>query len=205
MLELFPYFRMPIAWKLRKPGDIIGFTDAWPANLAHISGKSFKIKKASQIAYALDWKLPGDKYLDVDISNATSGKQNLYPETEDVIYELLLGFKPYNGITLVYFPAETAVYRLDYVDMIPSISDSDKRYIGAIEPKDSPADDPRLKLILPYKLDPIILRIYINPSEQYEKVIWAMTINKCKIEPTTEVPKPADVIPYILEVAWRAR
>lgn len=204
MLEVFPYFRMPIAWKLRKPGDIIGFTDRWPDSLSHIRGKNFKIAQTAQIPYAIDFKLPGNKYLDVDISNATD-KQKLYPETEDVIYELLLGFKPFNGFIQFYFPAETAVHRLDYVDMIPSISDANKRYIGAIEPKDSPADDPRLKLILPAKLDPLILRIYTNPSEEYEKVIWVMTINKCKIEKTTEAPKPADIIPYMLEVAWRAR
>lgn len=204
MLELFPYFKMPIAWKLRKPGDIIGFSDKWPDALSHVRGKNFKIQKTAQIPYALDWKLPGDYYLDVDISNATSGKENLYPETEDVMYELLLGFKPFNGFIQFYFPAEVVVSRLDYVDMLPVISDSKKRYIGAIEPKDSPADDPRLKLYLVYKLDPLILRIYINPSEEYEKPIWVMTFNKCKLEKTTEVPKPADIIPYITEVAWRA-
>lgn len=203
MLELFPYFRMPIAWKLRKPGDIIGFTQKWPDALSHVKGKNFRIAKTAQISYALDWKLPGDHYLDIDISNATSGKKNLYPETEDVLYEMLLGFKPFNGFTQIFFPAETAVYRLDYVDMVPTISDAEKRYIGAIEPKDSPADDPRLKLYLVYKLDPIILRTYINASEEYDKPVWAITVNKCRLEQTAEIPKPGDVIPYMTQVSWK--
>jgi len=203
MLELFPYFRVPIAWKLRKPGEVVGFSEKWPDSMDHIKGKNFKIIRASQITYALDYKIKGNCYKDIDLHNAASGTENLYPEAEDVVYELLLGFKPFNGIVLPYFPAETAIFRLDYVTMLPTISDSDKRYIGAYSWRDSPADDPRLKIIIPEGLDPLILRIYINPSEAYEKCIWAMTINKWKIEKTTEQPKPADIIPYILEVAWR--
>lgn len=202
MLEIRPVEVPTTRPKVLLPGHYIEFSKEFPSGLSHVKGKTFKITKTAQVKYPLSWILPEQHYKDINLSNEDAG-QKLYPEASDEVYEILIGFKPGNYFTLIFFPAEQPIYRLGYYSMTPLISSASLKYLGAIKPEDSPAENPILKLYTVYKLNPFIFRISVDNGINYEKMTWELCINKCKLQEFA--PSEGAVIkyiPYITELQW---
>lgn len=189
--------------KVLRPKDNVQFSKEFPDQLSFVKDKTFKVSKTSQVHYQLSWILPEDHYKDIDLSNAEASGEKLYPETFDGLYEILIGFKLGNYLTHIYFPADQPIYRLDYYSMVPQISSASLKYLGAIKPSDSPAENRTLKVYALYRLKPIILRIYADDGIDYEKITWDMVINKCKLEAYTPAPgEKVKWIEYIEALKW---
>jgi len=205
MIELRPVEtveRIKPAVKVVLPNWWLRFSGAFPDTLDHVKGKTFRILKQQQVKYELSWIINEACYKDVTLSNEDAGEK-LYPDVADNLYEVIIGFKPGNYFCHVYFPADYPLYRLDYPDMSPLISNASLKYLGAIRPENSPVDNPIFKLYLVYKLKPVILRLYADDSVDYEKIGLEFTINRCLMQqgvPPPEVkPKP---IQYLDEIKW---
>lgn len=204
MLELRPIEVYEQVWprsKVLLPGHNVEFSSAFPDGLDFVKGKTFKITKTVQVRYELSWILPALHYKDINLSNEDSG-QKLYPEAKDEFYETLIGFKPGNYLTLIYFPADLPIYRLGYYTMKPLISSASLKYLGAIKPEDSPVNNPTLKIYTFYRLDPFIFRISVDNGVDYEKMTWEICVNKCKIERVSAAVEQVKRIPYINELIW---
>ena len=180
----------------------IQFSNNYPDTLDYIKGKSAQILKQQQVDYQLSWTIKENCYKDINLSNEDSGEK-LYPDVSENLYEVLIGFKPGNYLCQVFFPADYPIYRLDYPDMSPLISSSSLKYLGAIKPSDSPADNPIFKLYLLYRLKPVILRLYADDGVDYEKITLDFCINRCLMgfgmPPPHITPKP---ILYLDEIKW---
>ncbi len=208
MLELRP---MPEATvtpgvpKLLQEGHFVRFTDKWPDSLSHVKGKFFQIEKVNQVPYDLSYIIPEEDFKDVDISNSDEGEK-IYPESAKTLYETVIGFKPGNYMTYLYIPAGEYVNRLEYSNMVPDVSSATRRYLGALKPSDSPYDDKRLFTYSVYRLEPLILRLFVDSGIDWEKVVLGLTVNKCYLmqiaAPTAEQWKLAKVIRYYAELRW---
>lgn len=207
MLELKP---MPEATvtpgvpKLLQEGFYVRFTDAWPNQLDHVAGKSFQIERVNQVPYDLSFIIPTADYRDVDISNSAAGEK-IYPENVKTLYETALGFKPGNYLAHFYIPSGEYMHRLEYTGMVPDVSSSTRRYLGARKPADSPYDDKRIFIYSVYKLEPLIIRLYVEAGIDYEKCVLGLIVNKCYLKPvslTAEQMVRAKVIRYYTELRW---
>ena len=204
MLELRPIEVFEQVWprpKVLLPGHNIQFSNLFPAGLDHVKGKTFRITKTAQVRHELSWILPALHYKDINLSNEEAG-QKLYPNASDEVYETLIGFKPGNYFTLIFFPAEQPIYRLGYYTMTPLISSASLKYLGAIKPEDSPVNNPTLKIYTVYKLNPFIFRISIDNGVDYDKMTWEICVNKCKLEAVAAPVEQVKYIPYIDELKW---
>ncbi len=204
MLELRPIEVHEQVWprpKVLLPGHNIQFSNAFPDGLDFVKGKTFRITKTAQVRYELSWILPAINYKDINLSNESSG-EFLYPEAKDEVYETLIGFKPGNYFTLIFFPADQPIYRLGYYSMTPLVSSASLKYLGAIKPEDSPVNNPTLKIYTFFKLDPFIFRIVVDNGVDYEKMTWEICVNKCKLEKIAAPAEPVKYIPYIDELKW---
>jgi hypothetical protein len=190
----------------------VKFSDKFPDSLKFVKGKTMRVTKQQQVTYELSYILKEACYYDLNISNEDSGAK-LYPNSDDIIYEMIIGLKPGNYYIIPYFPADQPIYKLDYADMTPLVNSSSLKYIGTVRPADSPylLDDPdnpanawslaNLKLYLVNTLKPVILRIVADDGVAYEKCTLEFLINRCLMQEGTPAenitPKP---IPYLDEV-----
>ncbi|KKN87053.1 hypothetical protein LCGC14_0263230 [marine sediment metagenome] len=206
MIELRPVEtveRIKPAVRIVLPDWWLKFSNNFPDTLDHVKGKTVRILKEQQVNYQLSWIIREACYRDINLSNDIPAGEQLYPDVADNLYEVLIGFKPGNYLCQVYFPADYPLYRLDYPNMSPLIGSDSLKYLGAIQPKDSPVDNPIFKLYLVYKLKPIILRLYADDGVDYEKITLDFTINRCLMQqgtpPPNVTPKP---IQYLDEIKW---
>jgi len=90
--------------------------------------------------------------------------------------------------------------------MYPDLTDAKKKYLGARQPKDSPYNDPRIKLYLVKDLAPLIMRLYVLGGVDYEKCVIGLTVNKCQMReidaPTEDQLLKAKVIRYYDYLRW---
>ena len=208
MLELKP---QPLATvsppvpKILQEGYFVRFTDVWPETLSEVRGKLFQIEKTNQVPYDLSYIIPSADYKDVDLSNATGG-ENIYPENSKTLYETLIGFKPGNYLVHFYIPAGEYLHRLEQTGMVPDVSSTTRKYLGARKPEDSPYDDKRIFSYSIRDLEPLILRTYVDTGIDYEKVVIGLLVNKCYLKqipsPTAEQMRLAKKIQYYTELRW---
>jgi len=181
----------------------IRFSNGFPSSLNHVRGKTARIAKQQQVPYELSYLLKEGCYKDINLSNEDTGEK-LYPNVTTNLYEVLIGFKPGNYLTHLYFPAEYPLYRLDHPDMSPLVSSLTMKYLGAIKPSDSPAENPIFKMYLVYNLSPIILRLVVDEGVDYEKMSLKFTINRCLMD--FDAPMPPHIQPkpilYLDEIKW---
>ena len=213
MLELQPkpQFSVVIPPKLLQEGYLVHFDSDWPSTHEAIREKTFRIDAVNQVPYDLSYILPtgavGTIYRDVDFSNGSGTfQESMYPTKQNSLFEVLLGFKPGNFISHWYIPAGKSVHNLEYAQMYPDLTDTKRKYLGARQPKDSPYDDPRIKLYLVKDLAPLIMRLYVLPGVLFEKIVCGLTVNKClmrEIEaPTEDQLLKAKVIRYYDYLRW---
>ena len=200
--------------RLLQEGHIVYISKEFRADTKDFAGKYFRISNPQQVCYDLDWILPSgsnppaavgiaDDYKDIVLSNAATGKENLYPDTETEINEILVGFE---GDVLVHpmIPGSRYFHKLAATGMIPELTDATKRYIGPWKPVDSPYYNPRLRFTFLYKLTPLKLRLYVDSPATYEKVVIRFLINRCDIEritPTADEISKARKVKYYTELS----
>lgn len=205
MIELRPLdnvVRIQPQVKILLPGWWLKFSDQFPAPLEHVRGKTFKVSKNVQVRYSLSYILKEACYKDVEFSNEDSGNK-LYPYDTLDLYELIIGFSPGQYYAIPYFPADQPLYRLGYPTMTPVMSDSDLKYLGRIDPEDSPTSNATFKIYTLYKLKPLYLRLIADDGVAYEKCTLELLVNRCKLEegkpPEGVQPKP---IEYLDSLKW---
>lgn len=214
-LTLKPQFTVVIPPKLLQEGYLVTFPESWPSTLTHVRGKTFRIEACNQVPYDLNYILPEEDYRDVDFSNGSGDyEESCYPEKTESLFEVAMGLgppwepdeEPPNYLVHFYIPADRHIHYLEYAGMTPLVTSSTLRYLGARKPKDSPYNDPRIKLYFVKDLTPLIARVYVLPGVDYEKCVLGLTINKCRLreitEPTEEQKLKAKVIRYYDEFRW---
>jgi len=209
MLELQPkpQFSVVVPPKLLQEGYLVTFSSDWPSTHVAIREKTFRIDVCNQVPYDLPYIIPTGDYRDVDFSNgAGTFQESIYPENLTSLFEVLVGFKPGNFLTHWYIPAGKSIHALEYAQMYPDLTSTKKKYLGARQPKDSPYNDPRIKLYFVKDLAPLIMRVFVLPGVDYENCITGLTINKCKLReiesPTDEQKLKAKVIRYYDYLRW---
>jgi len=209
MLELVPkpQFSVVIPPKTLQEGYLVTFSSDWPSTHEAIREKTFRIDAVNQVPYDLSYIIPTGDFRDVDFANGSGTfKENIYPENQNSLFEVLLGFKPGNFLSHWYIPAGKSVHNLEYAQMYPDLTNAKRKYLGARQPKDSPYEDPRIKLYFVKDLAPMIMRLFVLPGVDYEKVVTGLTINKClmrEIDLPTEADRlKAKVIRYYDYLRW---
>ena len=202
MIELRPVEVPTTRPKILLVDHWIEFSKGWP--LSHVSGKAARIAIQQQVPYEISYILKEGVYKDLDLSNEADTSENLYPEVNENLYEILIGLKPGNYFLQIYFPSDYPIYRLDDADMVPNVGSTTYKYLGAIKPSDSPADNPTMKIYTVNDLKPVYLRLVVDEGIDYEKCTLQFLVNRCVMDFAT--PKPPEVrpkpIPYLDEIKW---
>lgn len=179
-------------WKSRLHGpkpqpSNLYFTEAWPDAHKWAKNKYWEIKETALVSYDKGYILPGDDSKNLDLSNATAGLK-LYPESESVIYEVLIGLKPGNLQLGIYIPGvNDYLLALGDTSMYPDLTDTERKYLAAITPDDTPYDNPLLKLWFIKDMASFILKLYVLSGIDYEKCVLGFRIAKHRLK---EIPKP---------------
>jgi len=209
MLELVPkpQFSVVIPPKTLQEGYLVTFSSDWPSTHVAIREKTCRIDAVNQVPYDLSYIIPTGDFRDVDFANGSGTfKENIYPENQNSLFEVLLGFKPGNFLSHWYIPAGKSVHNLEYAQMYPDLTNVKRKYLGARQPKDSPYDDPRIKLYFVKDLAPMIMRLYVLGGVDFEKVVTGLTVNKCQMReitlPTEDQKLKAKVIRYYDYLRW---
>ncbi len=209
MLELVPkpQFSVVIPPKTLQEGYMVHFSSDWPSTHVAIRERTFRIDAVNQVPYDLSYIIPTGDYRDVDFANGSGTfKENIYPEQQNSLFEVLLGLKLGNYLTHWYIPAGKSIHQLEYAQMYPDLTDTKKKYLGARQPKDSPYNDPRIKLYLVKDLAPLIMRLFVLGGVDFEKCVIGLTVNKCMLReieaPTEDQLLKAKVIRYYDYLRW---
>jgi len=206
-LQLKPQFSVVIPPKTLQEGYLVTFSSDWPSTQEAIREKTFRIDAVNQVPYDLSYTIPTGDYRDVDFANGGGTfKENIYPENQTSLFEVLVGFKPGCFLSHWYIPAGKSVHNLEYAQMYPDLTSAKKKYLGARTAKDSPYEDPRIKLYLVKDLAPLIMRLFVLPGVDYEKIVTGLIINKCLmreiVAPTDDQKLKAKVIRYYDYLRW---
>lgn len=167
-------------------GHIVHFSEGYrTGETEKFADHYYSIQNPQQISYDRYYILPSTDFLDVDLSNATTGTENLYPHSVDELYEILFGF---SGKALVFpiIPSPDRHFqKLGYTGMIPDRTDTTLRYLGCYKEHDTPYGEAKLRFTFVKNLDPMLLRTYIDAAVDalfpQEKVIFGFLINRCTI------------------------
>lgn len=179
-------------WKSRLHGpkpqpSNLYFTEAWPDAHKWAKNKYWEIKETALVSYDRGYILPGEDYKNLDLSNATDGLK-LYPESEGVVYEILIGLKPGNYQIGLYIPGvNDYLLALGDTSMYPDLTDTARKYLAAITPDDTPYDNPLLKLWAIKNMAAWILKDYILPGVDYDNSILGFKLAKHRLG---EISKP---------------
>lgn len=190
---------------LLQKGSWVRFSDKFKDTTKWARGNFFEVEEEPVfVHYARSYTLPASDWKDLDLSNATNGL-NLYPEDENVVYQIAVGFKPGEYITHVYIPKDKYVYRLGETSMYPVVDTTGTnyathKYLGVFNPSDSPFDSPLLFLYVIKELSSFYLRPFILEGVDFDKVTIGFGVNKCKLNliesPSKEQLERAMLIQY---------
>jgi len=192
-------------------GHLVRFSQRWPERVGIKPGATYEITQAQQIFFPIPYIIPeigtALDYKDIDLSNL-EGAERLFPATSLELYDAFLGLKEGNYFIQLHSPQNQFIYTLSYTGMFYDIADTKKRYIGAIYPYQSPADDPRIRLFFVYNQTPFFIRLHVE-DEDYDKAVLVFYVNRCYLKeipvPTPEQKEKALYIPHLDEVALRVR
>lgn len=191
-----------------KENSWVRFTPSWPDNHAWVKrSQVFTVTQQLLVPVPYSYVLPESDYRKLDLSNANGGLK-LYPADELVLYEILLGLKPGNFIIHVYVPSNRYIMSLADPTMTPDVSDSatppTQRYIGALNPSDSPAVTPLWKLYAVKDMAAFQLWDYVLKGVDFEKTTIVFFVNKLRLAPltapTVEQQERATTIRYYEEM-----
>jgi len=185
-------------------GSWVRFSKEFPDTHKWARGKTFVVHQEPIIVpYENSYILPGADYKDVDLSNSTAGLK-LYPENEQVLYQIALGFKKGDYLMHIYIPSGRYIYSLGYSSMYPDVSSASNLYLGAKTSTESSPEFPLLHIYAIKNMAAYILRHYVTGGVDFEKCSVKFYINKCELReivtPTTEQEDKALLIRYYTEL-----
>jgi len=190
---------------LLRKGSWIKFTSQWPDTYKWAKGNTFVVTQEPIIVpYAVTRTAPGGDYCDVDLSNSTAGLK-LYPESENILYQMAVGLKPGEYLVHTYIPTGKYVYALGESSMFPDVSSATLMYLGAKQYRDSPYETPLWYLYSIKDMSAFILRLLALGGVDFEKMTLEFKINKCQlsqiIAPTPEQVDKALLLRWHTEFA----
>jgi len=164
---------------------------------SHIPANSYwKVVITQQITFTRTFIIPSGekKTLPWDNNADYTNYLNLYPESNDTLYEILVGLKGGKNV-LVYpiIPSEHYINKLESPYLEVSLSDEIKRQMSPLRVYDSPANEPKFMVWTVKDMETFYTRIY-NEGSDYEKLIMHFIVNRCKIEQVDYVPEKYRVI-----------
>jgi len=157
------------------PRQYVKFTGADFTDFVR-EGDTFRIERTQQIVYEQTLILPSSDYTQIDLNDI-----GLYPTNINTLYEILVGLKGGKDI-LIYpqVPAGKYFARLEESELFPNFATPQLRYIGFIDAKTTPVDEPKLRIHTVKDLEPIIFILY-NDGSDYEKLVMKFLINRCRL------------------------
>jgi len=179
-------------WKSRLHGPApagksnLYFTNKWPSgDTKWVSGQYFQIIDTVVVPYRLGYRLPsaGGDYKSLDLHNVTGSPTSMYPSGDSIIYETLIGMKKGAYQLGLYIPdAQHYLMALGYSEMYPNNPGIPQTgFMSALTPKDSPEENPLIKIWSIYNMAPWILRLTPDTGVDYEKPILSFQVAKHKV------------------------
>ena len=162
-----------------KPGHFVKFSPKWKEPW---KGRFYMVLTTAQLSHEVH-KILG---VGADWLLELSDDNGFLPQTPDVMYEVLIGFK---GNVLLHpkWPSTDYWPKWDRADkMAVDLSDPVKRYVMAYTEEDTPYESPRLRVYLLKDMNPVGLEFY-NDSVEPEKVVVRIRANRCVIKPVEEM------------------
>jgi len=173
-------------------GHVVHFSAGFnTGEVARYGDKFFRITNPQQVKFERYYIIPDADYVDVTLNNSASGSENIYPYQLDELNEILIGIEADDTLVYPIMPSpDRYVQQLAYTGMVPSVSDTTKRYLGCLTELDSPFDEMKFRVCFVKDEVPMVLRLYVDSGEAYEKVRLQFLVNRCTLKdleyPTTE-------------------
>ena len=151
--------------------------------VAQYGNKYYRIANPQQVIFTRYYIIPQNDYKDITLSNSSSGSENIYPYQYDELNEVLIGIECENVLVYPIMPSpDRYMNELAYTSMIPSPSDTTRRYLGCYTQKDSPKDEMKFRMCFVKDEVPAVLRLYVDSGEAYEKVMLHFLVNRCTLQ-----------------------
>ncbi len=169
------------------------FTTKWPnsGDGGWVSGQYVQIQQTVVVPYKKGYTLPSGAGLDyafVDLHNVTNSPTSMFPASDKVVFEILIGLKKGMYQVAPYVPGNTNyLLALGYTQMFPNIADPNLKFMGAFTYKDTPDDNPLFKIWVIDNQDPWLLQIAVDSAVDYDKAVIDFKVAKHRV---TLIPKP---------------
>ena len=168
-------------------GHVVQFSEGFnTGEVARYGNKFFKIANPQQVKFERYYIIPDADYVDVTLNNSASGSENIYPYQLDELNEILIGIEADSTLMFPIMPSpDRYVQQLAYTGMVPSVSDTTKRHLGCLTEKDSPFDEMKFRVCFVKDEVPMVLRLYVDSGEAYEKIRLQFLVNRCTLKDLT--------------------
>jgi len=184
---------------LLREGHYIFFTGGWPSATGK-DNRWFQVERAQAIKYDVNRNVAAAASIDLDFVVPAAGgvaelSLSLMPQSQDSLYELLLGIK---GNPLVYPMYNNSYYlKLEATNVVPDTAGERLRYLGFYDEDDSPMTMPRLRDHVTKDQQPPVLRVY-NDMFVEERIVLRFIVNRLKL---MEVGPPPEDIQRVARIA----
>jgi hypothetical protein len=190
-------------------GHIVHFSKEYSTGEVVIYGdKYYRVSNPQQVKFVRYYIIPDADYVDVTLSNAASGTENIYPYQANELNEILIGIEGDSVLMYPIMPSpDRYMQELGYTGMSPSVGDTTKMYLGCLTEVDSPVKEKKFRVCFVKDEVPMVLRLYIDSGEAYEKVMLHFLVNRCSLQhltvPTEDQKKVARRILRYSEIKKR--
>jgi hypothetical protein len=182
------------------------------------SGKYFSVSQVTVLVdYPASFNIVNQDYAVMDLTNQTNpaipgvphptaaqqGTFQMYPQTDNILYQISVGMKKGNYFVKLEIPFGTVpIYQMGSSAIPPTITDPVYRYLGAKYPKDSPIDSPTWFLYTIMNAPQIALLLFMDGGDTeaagllYGKATINFRVNKCVLKQISIADVAVINIPY---------
>jgi len=184
--------------ELLQPGHFVKFeSDREMFCGSHIPANSFwKVTITQQVTFTRSFIIPPGERKTIPWDNNAdyTNYMNLYPESLNTLYEILVGLKGGENI-LIYpiIPSDHYINKLESPYLEIRVEDEIKRQVSPLRVYDSPVKEPKLLVWTVKDMETFYTRFY-NEGSDFEKLIMHFIVNRCKIEQITFEPERYKII-----------
>ncbi|RLI83689.1 hypothetical protein DRP04_00790 [Archaeoglobales archaeon] len=193
MIKLFPKtpeILQPNQYVVFKGEEMKDFPDFIKVDTPYI------VESTAQVTFTRSFIFPSANKKTLSLANNEDYTNyfNLFPTTQDTLYEILVGLKhSKNMLVFIQWPTENYPFELESPHLHVDLSGNITRMISPITVERSPADEPRLRIHTLKDMTDIYFQLY-NNGPDYEKLTILFLVNKCKIKPVEKMPERYRVI-----------
>lgn len=191
-----------------RKGSWFKFSNQFPKDnkTAWASGGTFVVSQDTVLVdYPVSRNILNGDWVNLDLSNDSNptlpgvphptalqaGTLQLYPATQNIVYQISLGMKRGPYFSQFYFnsQANPPVYQLGSAAIQSGIADPVYRYLGAQYPQDSPDKFPTWFLYSIMQAPKMIVQLFMDGGDTmaggalYGKATVVFRVNKCKLTP----------------------